>query len=234
HRRQRDRHRATRGIRFPRLPSRAPSAPVVVFALTVVLFGGLAALAFGHAGRGPTPTSVRYEQTGKFSYSAAAVRGAAYPSGRATTGDPLFLRLVQDANVGFAYRFVTTAGHRVQGVAGLTATVASTNGWKRTIVLAAPRPFDGDRVTVNGTIDLKALGSLLLHLESTTQVAGSYTVTLTPRVKAHGSVSGEPVTAEFAPALGFSLDVTELEPVLPGAVGHPSLPNPSNPLRPSS
>ena len=123
HRRQRDRPRGSRGAR---LPTRAPSAPVIVLALTAVLFGGLAALAFGHAGRGPTPTSVKYEQTGTFSYSAAAARGAAYPLGRATTGDPLFLRLVRDADVGFAYRFVSTAGHRVDGVAGLTATVAST------------------------------------------------------------------------------------------------------------
>lgn len=184
--------------------------------------------------RGPTPTSLPYVQTGTFAYSAAAVSGAAYPSGRATTGDPLFLRLVRNADFGFSYRFTSAAPHRVDGMASLVATLASTNGWKRTIVLAAPHAFEGNRVTVHGTIDLRTLGALLTHLESTTQVAGSYTVSLTPHVRVRGTVSGEPVSAAIAPVLSFSLDPNELEPVLPGAVGHPSLPSPRNPLRPAS
>jgi signal peptidase I len=236
-RRRRRRARGSPGFmlpRLPHLPKHVPSAPVIALAIAVALCAVLTTATFRKPLRGPVPTPVPYAQSGAFAYTAAAAAGPAYPSGKATTGDPLFLLLVHNAQFAFSYRFASSAQHNVAGTASLVATLASTTGWRKTLVLASPHPFAGDRVTVGGSLDLHAIASLLVHLENVTQVASSYTLTLTPHVRAHGMVGGASTTVAFTPALSFSLDQSELEPVLPGATGHPSLPSTGNPLRPTA
>ncbi len=231
---RRRRRRAGRAptFRLPSLPSRAPSAPVVGFGVAVALAGLLTVVAFTKSSRAPAQIAVPYTQSGTFAYSAPAAPGAAYPDGRATTGDPLFLRLVHTLDVSFSYRFASSAEHRVAGTIGLVATIASSTGWTRTFVVARPHSFTGDRADVSGAIDLRGFASLLAHLETSTQVASSYAVTLTPQVQSGGTVSGSRLTATYAPQLGFSLDANELQPTLPGTIGHPSTPSQADPMRP--
>jgi signal peptidase I len=232
---RRKRLRAARAPTFRlRLPTRAPSGPVVGFGVAVALAGLLTVVAFTKPSRAPAPFAVPYTQSGTFAYSATTTPGAAYPDGRVTTGDPLFLRLVRSADVGFSYRFASSADHRVAGTIGLTATLASSTGWMRTFTLAKPQRFSGNRASVRGTIDLSSFAALVAHLETTTQVRSSYTFTLTPLVRIVGAVSGSRLSAVYTPQLGFSLDANELQPTLPGAVGHPSTPDRSNPLKPSA
>ena len=103
---RRKRLRAARAPTFRlRLPTRAPSGPVVGFGVAVALAGLLTVVAFTKPSRAPAPFAVPYTQSGTFAYSATTTPGAAYPDGRVTTGDPLFLRLVRSADVGFSYRF---------------------------------------------------------------------------------------------------------------------------------
>src|SRR5258708_6301518 len=158
------------------------------------------------------PATVSYKQTGRFSYSAGAASGAAYPQGSLTTGDPVFLRLVHTVNVRLAYRFRSAAQHRVEGTASLDARIEASNGWKETIQLQAPRHFAGDSAALAGTLNVRSLPALLQRLETSTAVSGSYTLTIVPHVRLHGTLSGVPLRVPFAAEpLSFTLNTGELQ-----------------------
>jgi signal peptidase I len=220
--------------RLPSISLESPSGTAIGAAAASVLFALLMLATLAMPTQGKKAFHVEYAQSGEFAYSAAARPGAAYPSGRAGTGDPLFLRLVHQAEAGFTYRFSSGSPHRVGGTASLAAQLASTTGWTRTFVLEPSRPFTGDTVTVKGPLDLHSLATLLASLETATQVVSSYTLTLVPHVQVRGEAGGVPLSTSFAPQLGFSLDSNELEPTLPGSVGHPSTPDPANPIKPAA
>ena len=76
--------------------------PLLVFAI----------LAYARPTASIAPVSHSYAQKGAFSYSADTVWGPAYPHGHATTGDPLFLRLVHTVRVRMAYSFKAPGDHR--------------------------------------------------------------------------------------------------------------------------
>jgi signal peptidase I len=200
----------------PRIPGSVGGAlTVAAFASVPVLL--FAAFAFTRPTTGSRPFTVPYRQSGTFSYSAAASSGPTYPSGQAVTGEPLFTHVIDAVELRFAYRFGASAVHSVAGTISLGATVASTNGWQSTLELAPPQRFHGDRALVSARLDLTSLLATLRRVENTTDVGGSYTLTLQPRVSTAGSVSAIPLLTTFSPRLQFSLDPLELEPVVSSA-----------------
>jgi signal peptidase I len=237
---RRRRRRGTAGRRgrakmpLPRLELSEPSGLAIAGTAIGIFFGILSMIALAQPTQTTAPYHVDYSQSGTFSYSGAAKQGAAYPSGRLRTGDPVFLRLVRAARLAFTYRFTSPVPHRVHGTAGLVAQLASTTGWSRTVTLAPPTRFAGDTVTVHGTMNMRSLATLIASLESSTQVVSSYTVTLTPTVHVDGAAGTLPVHTQFTPQMSFSLTSHELEPTLPNSVGHPSTPNPTNPITPKA
>jgi signal peptidase I len=233
-RRGSDGRRARAKIPRPRLELGEPSGLAIFGTATGIFFGLLSIVALAQPVRASVPLDVPYAQSGTFAYSAASKAGAAYPDGRVRTGDPFFLRLVRDARFTFAYRFTSPSPHRVHGTAGLVAQLASTTGWSRTVTLARPTAFTGDAVTVHGSMNMRSLGELIARLEASTQVISSYTVTLTPTVRIAGAAGTLPVHSAFAPPLSFSLTSDELEPTLPNSVGHPTTPDPTNPMTPKA
>ncbi|HKI93283.1 MAG TPA: signal peptidase I [Gaiellaceae bacterium] len=197
-------------------------------------FAALAIISFGRPATGPVPVDVSYRQTGSYSYAAKAVAGTAYPDGRATTGQPLFLRLIDEVRVGFEYRFGSAEAHAVRGTASLAAKVSSSTGWTRTLPLERATPFTGDRVVLHGTLQLRTLPPLLQQLESATDVRGSYTLALVPHIRVHGTAGGLALEAVFSTPLSFSLDPLELQPLLASAPATPGAPARPSPLTPSS
>ena len=186
---------------------------------------------------GPTPTSFPYTQGGSFSYSSSTVNGPAYPEGRVVTGDPVFIRLVHDVNVRFAYRFSAAAAHHIAGSASLDATITSSSGWSKTLRLEPPTPFTGDRAVLSGTLALGPLMTVLTTLQKTTEVGGDYSLSLTPHVAIAGVIGSVTAHTIFSTPLSFSLDTLELQPVL--SSGASSTTNPVtgaavNPLSPST
>jgi signal peptidase I len=199
----------------PHLPQH-PGNPVVgVLAfglLALVPFVALALLAFTRPPTTHRQVKIPYKQSGTLSYSADAAPGPAYPSGHATTGEPLFTDVLRAVDVRFGYQFESDAKHALTGKASLSETITSTSGWHRTLALGAPTHFRGDHGSVAGTLDLGSLVALIDSVEATTKVHGIYALTITPRVSAHGTVGPAPLEATFAPEIKFSIVEGEVKP----------------------
>ncbi|HUB73824.1 MAG TPA: signal peptidase I [Solirubrobacteraceae bacterium] len=190
--------------------------------LALLPFVALALLAFTRAPTARTAFRVPYTQSGSFSYSAPAPPGPAYPSGRASTGDPLFLHVLKAVHVRFDYRFQTAAKHSLRGKAWMAATISSTSGWHTTLPLGAPTFFSGDHARFAATLDLGSLLALIHGVQSATDVNGAYTLTLTPTVRVNGSVELQPLSSTFAPAMEFSMSELEAKPLAKSAALAPA------------
>jgi signal peptidase I len=193
----------------------APSLGALPIAALValVLFGGLAALAYKRPTTAVATQSGLYTQSGAFTYDASAPDGKpVYGAATVKTGQPIFLRLVKKANFHFAYSFESKASNSVAGTAGLDAILSAPDGWKRTLQLSPARAFRGDRVVVSGSLDFRRLQSLLDKIGTLSNVAaGTYTLTLQPHVSVRGAVNGSPVDDTFGPKVGFLLDQYQLQ-----------------------
>ncbi len=224
-RRRRRRGRERRGgesrgaapIDQPR-PSRSPGVSLSPATLGLALaaispFVLLALIAFTRPSAALIATSVPYTQSAGLSYSAGSVPAPAYPTGRLSTGDPVFTHVVHALEVGYSYRFKSEAPARLQGTASLAATVTSTSGWQTTIPLGRPVRFRGTRASVSARLDIGALLALVSRVETVTGVRGSYTLTIVPRVLLSGSLGGAPLQSSFAPESKFSLNSLEIRPV---------------------
>jgi hypothetical protein len=179
--------------------------------LVLLALSALAALAFSRSPSASGTATIPYQQRGSFTYSSQVTPNAAYPGGRVTTGDPIFVQLVHTLHAAFAYRFSSATVHRASGTASLDMVLKSSTGWHRTIALQAPQPFAGDRTSVGGTISVTSLPSLLAQLESTTDVSGSYTLSLVPHVRIHGELGTAPFQSTFSTPLTFELNPAELQ-----------------------
>jgi signal peptidase I len=190
-------------------------ADLLIAGIAVLLgSAAVAAVAYSRPVVAPAPTSFAYTQGGAFSYSSSTASGPAYPGGRVVTGDPVFIKLVHDVNMRFAYRFSAGAPHHIAGHASLAAKITSSSGWTRTLELEPSTAFTGDRVVVGGTLALGSLIKVLNGLENTTAVSGNYQLSLIPHVSIAGVIGNVPTHTVFSTPLPFSLDTLELQPVL--------------------
>jgi hypothetical protein len=151
-----------------------------------------------------------YAQSGSFTYATPVPSDAVYQGGQLRTGDPVFLAILHALDVTFDYRIDGFTPAPTGGDIAMTATIAASNGWQRSIELVAPRQFTGDRTSVVGRLDLAAVRAQIAQAELITGYRGAYTVSVTPRVTTTGSGSGEPGADAFAPALTFDLDAIQL------------------------
>jgi hypothetical protein len=135
-----------------------------------------------------------------------------YPGGDLSTGDPVFLRLVDRVNVSVAYRFSADAQHVLGGTMDVILRISSPSGWTRDLPLAEATPFNGDRADAEVTLDLRRLRRLTDRVETLSGMppGGTYSLAVIPRVKATGSVADRPVATSYAPQMGFQLDRLQL------------------------
>lgn len=166
------------------------------------------ALGFGAPLR-RTITMTGYRQAGTFSYTATPLRpNAAYPTGVARSGRPLFLNDFNEITVGFSYRFDSRFANHVRGTVSLKALLASSSSssWRNLYALAKPMVFSGDTARIGGTFSLRALQTLTNQLSVDSGAAGSdYTIDLEPTVHVTGIVDGTPISSTFTPSLLFTL-----------------------------
>jgi hypothetical protein len=132
------------------------------------------------------------------------------------TGEPLFTHVIRVVQLRFDYALRAPRARALRGSAALYATVASTSGWQTTLELARPQSFRGDRASLTADLDITSLLALLHSVERTTDVGGSYTITLLPRVRVRGRLGTVPLYTTFSPQMQFSVNQQELQPVLPG------------------
>jgi hypothetical protein len=129
-----------------------------------------------------------------------------------TTGDPVFLKLIDRLNVGFRYDFEAEGDHDLAGRASLVAVVSQENGWKREIPLVAAESFSGDSLDFSGTLDLAHLTQQLQQMQRLTgQESDIYSVDLEATVDVEGVVQGTKFSDTFEPTLPMQLDGTSLD-----------------------
>jgi signal peptidase I len=201
-------------------PTPATDSVTVILALGLIAllpFVMLAVLAFTRPSTKLHAVPVPYKQSGKFSYSADATPGPAYPANRAVTGDPLFTSVLNEVNLRFGYLFASTAKHSLSGKASLSATLTSTSGWNTTFPLGSTTYFRGDNGGVSATLNLSSLHALIRSVEKTTKVSGSYTLTIIPHVSVTGNLEHLPLSTTFSPLLEFSVSELEIKPTIGGS-----------------
>ena len=180
--------------------------------LTVAPLAGMAlALAVGFTT--PLKRTVQvpaaYQQSGTFAYAAQVTKPtAAYPSGFARTGQPLFIQDFKTMTIRYAYHFTSQLPHGVLGTIEFAAVLSSeSSSWQHTYVLAKPRPFRSDDASLRYRFALQGLTSIITAL---TVASGSpsaqYDIVLKPIVHVHGVVDGKAIVSTFAPTLPFTLD----------------------------
>jgi hypothetical protein len=183
-----------------------------------VLFAVLAVLSFTRPVTVTQQVAEAYVHQGRFEYSASVRRNEVYPDGRVTTGEPIFLRLVSALRVSFGYELEAGQPVAAKGRVRLDARVSDGRGWERHLALAPERSFRGDHVSVSGTVDLRAVESLVDEVRRLTGSAqADYTMTLLPRVTLTGHAGRDPIDATFAPELPFDLGDLRLQPNLRGS-----------------
>jgi signal peptidase len=216
--RRRPRRRVPRRVSGPRLAPltlyAAPGSLLAIGSLLVVAGGiGAGVYGYGRPQQEPAAFEVSYEQRGHFGYGAPAP-GGIYDGDTIAPGQPLFVKLTGTMDVSFAYELDTALAGTVAGTGQLDAYLTQSNGWQRTIPLAAEAPFEGSGTTLRGTIDLTQLKRLIDRVEAATDADyEQYRIVLAARVQAQVTEAGaapQPLPL-FAPRLVFRFSSKELQ-----------------------
>jgi signal peptidase I len=185
-------------------------------AIAAALFVLSALAAFTTGTTRQTTIKTPYEESVTFGYHATPrpKAGPVYPGGALSTGDPVFLKLVDQVSVTVGYRFSADAPHQLAGRLGVILRVASPTGWTRDLPLTPPTPFHGDRADTDVTIDLARVRRITRQVERLTGMSpgGSYSLSVIPRLSAQGKLAGQPLKSDFAPQMTFQLDGLQLRP----------------------
>ncbi len=179
---------------------------------------GLLAVAFTRPATVAGTSDVPYDEKGAFSYVGAAPSGsAAYQSLQVSSGQPVFLSLVERLDLAFTYRVSATAPVEASGDIKLTATIKDSTGWAYPVDLAVPARFDGQDALVGGTLDLKALRSTINNAQFATGIVRDrYTVTVDAAVTREVRHKEAIDVGDFAASLSFNLDDTAMYLDAPG------------------
>jgi hypothetical protein len=193
--------RARPGVRATVLPA---AAAVAVAAVAAAALWSVPAT---HAATETWPVS----ETARLSYSARVAPGAAYPTGRVLSNEPVFTRLVDRLDVALDGRVAAGAPlGRVTRVVRLRAVVGGTAGWERSVPLGIAR-ITGRHATAHASFDVRLLR--LLESQLALEAGGSVSATsvsLRADVRTVAMVAGEPVTLHATPRLDLQLSSVAL------------------------
>jgi hypothetical protein len=177
------------------------------------LFAALGALAWTRPAERDVTVAGAWAHAGAFSYTASVAPSAVYPTGRIATGDTVFTRLAKRLDVAFDYRLESRAAADVRGAVALGAVLSDGEGWSRRLTLAPAEPFAGTSARVVGTLDLRAVGTLVERMRRLTgSTATLFTVTVQPVVEVAGYAGPTVLDERYAPALRLALDASGLRP----------------------
>jgi signal peptidase I len=180
---------------------------MLVTGVAALAIAALGLIAFSREATTELDRKVPYRESGSFAYWADVPPGVVYSDGRVDTGEPVFLRVVDQLRTRFEYRVRTDAALNTSGRIALAAIVSDADGWQRRIDLGPASDFEGDFAAASGTLDLRRVQKLIADVEHATGVAHeSYTVTLAASVDLGGRLAGVEVSDQFTPALKFRLD----------------------------
>jgi signal peptidase I len=200
----------------PRAPHFHGGQILLASAVAALIFALATLVAFATPTTRTTTVKAPYAQNVTFGYHATATPEArpVYAGGALSTGDPIFLTLVNRVSVSVGYRFTASAPHRLTGSMDVLLRISNQTGWSYDMPLAPATPFDGDRADSDVTLDLRRIRSITRRVERLTGMPanGSYNLAVIPRVHATGTLSGRPLHTELSPQTTFQLDALQLRP----------------------
>jgi hypothetical protein len=164
----------------------------------------------------PTRTNavVRYQQSGQFNYSAAAIPTSIYGSGGLTTGQPIYLSTVSAVHFSYSYLFSARGSNNLSGREQLVATISNGQGLTRTIPLQPSTAFKGAKFTANGTLAMATVQSIAGQFDQAAGGVsqGTYTVSMSPSVTINGRVGTAHLNTAFDTPSQFTYSAGILVP----------------------
>jgi len=202
--------------------------PIAVALTLVGAFGLMTLATWTRPTTRPSERALPYDQHVSFSYKGSAPAGIIYPTGSVTTGDPVFLHLVDALEVGVHYTLrptsstagAGTAAAAVSGTIGATATMQGPGGWTGQLAAVAPAHFSGTTAGLDLPIDLSRIPALEEEFTAETGVPlEDPQILVTPVVHVDGTMGGSSLVDSFAPALTFQVEGRVLDVVSSSAGG---------------
>jgi hypothetical protein len=182
--------------------------------VALLVFGLLGAFAVTRPPTVAVSEQIFFDHGGEFSYAAAAPESPAYDGPRVTTGEPMFLRLVDEATFTFDYLMTSDLPLDVITSGRMTALLGADNGLRRTLLLSGQTMQGDDELSISAVMPLQRLRTMVRGIERETGVEqGIYTVTLIPEIDIRGSIGGEEVATSFSPQLQMEFDSLQLRAV---------------------
>lgn len=150
---------------------------------------------------------IPYEHKGTFYYSASGTPGV-YDTDAVRSGEPIFLNLTCNLNLGFTYELTAEQLENVSGYQQFYAIVMDEqSGWQRTLLLTSDTNFTGTTYTSTAALDLCQVEELVAAVEQETGVRPStYRLDVVARVSVGGTMSGQAFSDVFEPHLAFRFD----------------------------
>ncbi|MBW3577829.1 MAG: signal peptidase I [Actinobacteria bacterium] len=182
-----------------------PRQLVAIAAAGLVVAAALGAVAFTRPTRQPGTVAFTHHAT--LDYTAVTHPGPVYPDGKLHTGDPIFLRLIDDVALAFTWRLDGPAAADITGSGQLLVEITDASGWRRTLPAGKRTSFTGTHATLEGRLDLAALRALAGEVHAATGMAGGgQLLDVTADLQLDGTLAGAPLSTRFAPTVTFQLD----------------------------
>ncbi len=194
---------------------------ICVCALFALVFLGIG---YSHPTNRSAPLAGAYHQQGTFSYSAPVVAPTpVYPTGVASTGQPIYPSLVDTVAMKFHYTFSSRLPHRVHGTIEFRALLLSqADTWQNVSTIHPTATFAGDRTSVTSQLALSDLYGLVASVAKQADVASTtYSADLQPVVHISGEVDGKPIDEVFQPVLPFTVTQNVITLAVTAAVAPP-------------
>lgn len=200
---------ATRGRH--RRPGPARLNTVLVCALLAACSASLAAVVWT---RSKSATSdVVYRQAGRLSYSAVTAPTSVYGRAGLTTGEPVYLKVVNVLRFAYTYRITGVPPGRLHGTEQLVAQVGNGQGIVRDLPLQPVAHFDGGGFSTAATLSLAALQAIAGSFASVDSgSSSSYTVLIVPNVTIGGRVGPARFKTDFVSPTKFTFSSSMLAP----------------------
>ena len=156
-------------------------------------------------------SDTRYSHSGTFAYEAPVPNSAAYDGPELRTGEPIFLKVLDDVTVTYAYGFSSEADHEISPDGTLEVVVSAGNGLSRTLPLRAQATRDVNELGLSAPLALDRVRSLVRRVEKETGVdQSSYAVTVVADVRAAGTIAGQPLDDRFGSSMELRFDGLQL------------------------
>lgn len=221
---------AASGPRVSHMPTGALGAGLLAggtLLVAVSLFSGL--VAFTSPVK-KEPGSVLYNLKGSFGYSAHATGDGSdiiYADGQVSTGDPIYLKLVDQLLLSFDLTLESTTKYTGGGSLGMKMDVVGQSGWSHTISLVEPVHFQSANQRIGTVVSLKELTDLAKNVQNMTKVQDkTITIAFRPSVTMNGELGGTPFKKDFLPKFELTGNDLQLKPVVGSATAEANAPQP--------